>query len=248
MNVNFVCIKWGTKYPPEYVNHLARSVRRCLTIPYRFVCLTDDPRGIDSDVETKPFTVELPGWWNKIALFQARIHDLTGTLLYLDLDMVVIRNIDGILGYPGEFVAVPTLLREGEFSSALMRFEIGCHQRVWELFERHAERVMSEIYGDQNWINACCARTRGHEYTERVRELWPEVTPDRDLLEPLPLYWFPSYKGGLRGGPHQLSDDAKIIVFHGTPMVHEVDWVARLWRGEVQVRDVWRPGGASRTA
>jgi hypothetical protein len=231
MNTSVVCIKWGTKYPAEYVNRLARSVRRCLTIPHRFVCLTDDPRGIDSEVETKPFTEDLPGWWNKVALFKSRIHDLTGTLLYLDLDMVVIRNIDAIFRYPGEFVAVPTFRRAGEFGSALMRFEIGSHQRVWELFQCRAERVMVEIYGDQNWINACCTRTKGHEYTDRVRALWPEVTPERDVLEPLPVHWFPDYKGGLSEGPQRLLDDARIIVFHGRPMVHEVEWVARLWRG-----------------
>jgi hypothetical protein len=235
---NVVCIKWGTKYSAEYVNHLARAVRRCLTIPHRFVCLTEDPRGIDADVEIKPLTEELPGWWNKIALFKSRIHDLTGTILFLDLDMVVIGNIDEVLGFPGEFVAIPTLRRKGEFCSALMRFEIGCHQRVWDLFEPRADRVMGEIYGDQNWINACCTRPRGHAYTERVRELWPEVTPDRDLLEPLPQYWFPDYKGALLGGSRLLSKDAKVIVFRGQPMVHEVDWVARLWRGEDHLRDV----------
>jgi hypothetical protein len=235
MSLIVVCIKWGTKYPPEYVNHLARSVRRCLAIPHRFVCLTDNPRGIDHDIETTPFTEELPGWWNKIALFKPRIHDLQGTLLYLDLDLVIIRNIDGVASYPGRFVAVPTFRRAGEFASACMRFEIGCHQRVWDLFEPRADHVIKEIYGDQNWINACCTTTRGHEYTQRVRDLWPEVTPEECLIDPLPRPWFPDFRGELQDRPDRLSDDAKVIVFHGRPMVHEVDWVAGLWRGEARV-------------
>jgi hypothetical protein len=238
MTVNVVCIKWGTKYPADYVNHLARGVRRFLTIQHRFVCLTDDRAGIDLDIETKPLIDGLPGWWNKVALFKSRVHDLRGTLLYLDLDMVIIRNIDQVLPYPGQFVAFPTLRRAGEFASALLRFEIGSQQRVWDLFEPRAERVMREIYGDQNWINACCTTTNRHEYTRRVRELWPEVTPACRLIDPLPRAWFPDFKGELQDRPRQLSGDAKVIVFHGEPMVHEVEWVARLWRGEAHVANV----------
>ena len=34
---NIICMKWGTKYGPEYVNRLASMVKRNITIPYRFV-------------------------------------------------------------------------------------------------------------------------------------------------------------------------------------------------------------------
>jgi hypothetical protein len=232
MSLNVVCIKWGTKYPPEYVNHLARAVRRHLTLPHRFVCLTDDPRGIDADVETKPLAEELPGWWNKLALFQPRVHDLEGTLLFIDLDMVVVGNLDGLALHPGRFLAVPTRRGDGEFSSALLRFEVGRHRQIWDLFVPRAEQVMGEVYGDQNWINACCIEKLAHEYTQRVRDLWPEVTTARDLIEALPRPWFPDFKTDLRDAPDHLSAEAKIIVFRGQPMVHEVGWVARLWRGE----------------
>jgi hypothetical protein len=233
--LNVVCVKWGTKYPSEYVNNMAKAMRRHLTIPHRFVCLTDDPSGIDEKVETKPFTDDLPGWWNKVALFQPRIHDLEGTLLYLDLDMVVIRNIDVLASHPGDFLAIPTARAEGEFASTLMRFPIGRYPRVWELFIPRARQVMSEIYGDQNWINACCSATSGHEYTQKVRDLWPEVSPPGFLIEPISRSWFPHYKAELQGGPELVSAAAKVIVFHGKPMIHEVEWVARLWRGEVEV-------------
>jgi hypothetical protein len=232
MTLNVVCIKWGTKYSPDHVNHLARGMRRFLTLPYRFVCLTDDPRGIDTGVETKPLPEDLPGWWNKVALFRPRIHDLEGTLLYIDLDMVLVGCLDAVALYPGRFVAVPTFRRYREFASALLRFEIGRYERVWHLFAPRAQHVMKEIYGDQNWINACCTATGCHAYTQRVRELWPEVTPACDLIEPLPRSWFPDYKGELQNGPPRVPDEAKVIVFHGRPTVHEVDWVARLWRGE----------------
>ncbi len=237
MTLNVVCIKWGSKYPPEYLNYLGRSVRRFLSVPHRFVCLTDDRTGIDRGIETRPLVEELPGWWNKIALFKSSVHDLRGTILYLDLDMVIIRNIDDLPAWSGAFLAMPTFRRKGEFGSALMRFEIGRYPRVWDLFEPRAHDIIRSIQGDQNWINACCTTTAEHESTRKVRELWPEVTPADCLIDPFPGSWFPDYKGQLQAGPHRISRDAKVIVFHGRPMVHEVDWVARLWRGEASVAD-----------
>ena len=45
--VNVLCIKWGSKYGPDYVNRLHNMVRRHLHRPFRFVCLCDDRAGID---------------------------------------------------------------------------------------------------------------------------------------------------------------------------------------------------------
>ena len=36
-----LCMKWGTKYGPEYVNRLYSMVRRHLNGDFRFICLTD---------------------------------------------------------------------------------------------------------------------------------------------------------------------------------------------------------------
>ena len=56
-----LCMKWGTKYGPEYVNRLHSMVRRHLTIPHRFVCLTDNREGLHADIETFPIpSLELP--------------------------------------------------------------------------------------------------------------------------------------------------------------------------------------------
>jgi hypothetical protein len=46
---NVICMKWGTKYGPEYVNRLYAMVRRHLTGDFRMVCLTDDPTGIRTE-------------------------------------------------------------------------------------------------------------------------------------------------------------------------------------------------------
>ena len=62
--MNFVCIKWGTKYQPHYVNNLYRMVRENYHDDFTFTCLTDDPKGLDCDTREIPNIEPLhPKFW-----------------------------------------------------------------------------------------------------------------------------------------------------------------------------------------
>lgn len=49
-----ICLKWGERYGPEYVNNLYSMVARNTRRPLRFVCITDDASGLNSEIEIKP--------------------------------------------------------------------------------------------------------------------------------------------------------------------------------------------------
>ena len=69
-SVSILCVKWGTKYGPEYVNRLYKAVERSTDVcKFEFYCLTDDSDGIDERVVALPLTEGLTGWWNKALLF-----------------------------------------------------------------------------------------------------------------------------------------------------------------------------------
>ena len=53
MDKNVICIKWGTKFGPEYVNKLYKMVEKNLKIPHRFVCFTDNTEGLLPGIETR---------------------------------------------------------------------------------------------------------------------------------------------------------------------------------------------------
>ena len=104
---NIICMKWGTKYGPEYVNRLASMVRRNITIPYRFVCMTDDATGLDAGIDARPLPdFDDPGGpergWRKISTFRRPLFDLEGPTLFLDIDIVIVGNIDCLFSHPGE--------------------------------------------------------------------------------------------------------------------------------------------------
>ncbi len=78
-----VCVKWGTKYGPDYVNRLYAMVKRNITGPFRFVCLTDSREGLRPEVEC----FDLPelgcahpvgtfGKWKKVVLWGKEVPGL----------------------------------------------------------------------------------------------------------------------------------------------------------------------------
>ena len=62
--MNFVCIKWGDKYEPKYVNNLYRMVQEHYHSGFTFTCLTDDPEGLNCDTQEIPDIDPLhPKYW-----------------------------------------------------------------------------------------------------------------------------------------------------------------------------------------
>ena len=45
-----ICIKWGTKFGPEFVNGLHGMISRNITPPFRLYCFTDDGAGLHPDI------------------------------------------------------------------------------------------------------------------------------------------------------------------------------------------------------
>jgi hypothetical protein len=98
MVVNFITLKWGTKYGPEYVNRLYANLKNAYTGKFNFYCFTDDAQDINPAIHirdiqelrpdpTQCFTVE------KIFLFDPDIIKLSGNFVLLDLDILIINDL-----------------------------------------------------------------------------------------------------------------------------------------------------------
>ena len=73
MNLKIVCVKWGDKFLPLYVNRLYSMVKRNLSLPYRFVCLTDNREGLDPNIDIVPLQEGFEYCWTKMELFRGDI-------------------------------------------------------------------------------------------------------------------------------------------------------------------------------
>ncbi len=131
-HVTITCVNVGTKFAPEYVHKLRNMARRHLTLPHEFVCFTDHPEnypGADFRVEKE--LSGHPGWWAKLGLFNSE-NGLKGRVLYLDLDVVIVRSIDGLIA-PGGFWILKDWLDGGYNSSAIL-FDAGKHTNLYTQF------------------------------------------------------------------------------------------------------------------
>ena len=219
--VNIVCMKWGTLYGPEYVNKLFSMVKRHLTLPFRFVCFTDNTDGIRDEVECLPLPpITVPekydvSPWRKLSMFSPSLGDLTGKALFLDLDIVIVDNIDCFFKYSDDFCIIEnwTQLGRGIGNSSVYCFTIGKHTNVLEEYQNNMEHVLQSFDNEQIFLSK----------TIKPLQFWPET-------------WCRSFKvhcipGGILNWirtPVQ-PKGAKIIVFHGNPKPS--DAIAGQWPG-----------------
>ena len=108
--VNVICMKWGNKFPVDYVNRLYGMVSRHLNRPFRFVCFTDDANNIRTQVEIQPLpALNIPSdtperGWRKLTVFAQDFGGLSGMTLFLDLDVVIVGNLDDFFAVKGDFL------------------------------------------------------------------------------------------------------------------------------------------------
>ena len=157
--VNVLCLKWGAYYGPEYVNRLYAGVKRNLRRPFRFVCVTDNPKGLVDGVDAVPFPPPPPGWdgpWPdifvKLCVFQDGFAGLKGATLFLDIDQVVTGSLDRFFDYrPGGFCIIRNWIerRKRLFrrlpkigNSSCFRFEAGSMNYVYEKFLAEKDKAL----------------------------------------------------------------------------------------------------------
>ena len=205
-----LCMKWGTKYGPEYVNRLYGMVRRHLTGDLRFVCLTDRSEGIVTEVQCLPIPpLDLPAGipergWTKLTTFAADLHGLRGTALFLDLDVVIVDDITPFFEVSGDFLIIHDWKRPWRVTgnSSVYRFRLGAHADLLSHFREHVNEVRAQVRNEQAYLS---------EYLHQQGKLayWPKgwcCSFKYHCLPRWPLnHWrVPSIPQGTR-----------IVVFHG---------------------------------
>jgi hypothetical protein len=230
--VNVICMKWGKLYGPDYVNFLRAGVGRHLRRPFRFVCFTDDAQGLREDVQVLPLPqLGLPAGqgdlrWRKLAVFRKQLHDLHGTTLFLDLDLVIVDALDAFFEHPGRFLIIrdddlfrPKPLRKlnpardrflhSVGNSSVFRFEIGQHSYILDAYLADPKGAAERYEISQQFQSAQLAAHGDLAY-------WPSD-------------WCVSFKNACvpRGLKSYLADPAvpagaRIVVFAGTPKMGDV--------------------------
>ena len=234
-----LCMKWGTKYGPEYVNRLYAMVRRHLKGDFRFVCLTDRTDGVRSEVRCLPIPpLALPEGipergWKKLTTFEADLHGLRGTALFLDLDVVIVDDITPFFELPGRFLIIHDWKRPWRVTgnSSVYRFELGAHPDVLSEFRARHEEVRRRFRNEQAFLSDLLHR-------QGVLAYWPAEWCASFKYHCIPR-WPTNYWTAPRVPP-----GTRIVIFHGEVNppdalagrrnrrlrhIRPAEWVGRHW-------------------
>lgn len=212
--LNVVLVWTGDKYGPEYLEKMAHMASRNLPMSHRLVVFTDKP---DQALNLVPgclvrnvLEFQLEGWWNKMLLFNWKWHRIgDGPILYLDLDMVVVRHLVPFVQRDADNLVTHSVFRRpDEISSTIMFIPKGWGSGVWGTYSQAMQNGSAYlIRGDQEFLQAVL-----------------NGNSDR-----FPLGIVASYRHHCMG--KELPRRARVVSFHGKPDPHEVedDWVKENW-------------------
>jgi len=240
MSAQFVCVKWGTKYPANYVNRLYNMISRQMSSSFTLYCLTDDPEGLYSYINPLPILdTSLTGWWHKLSLFKKDFYGLSGDILYIDLDVVITGKLDDFFTYKSGNFLIAKDLQKGTYNSSVLRYHIGSQPQIWESFLADSDMITQEYHGDQDWI------------TETVRdaELWPEkwVVSFKKQCNARIKHSYGRIGKMLRNiglikvtGDSVIPEGARIVQFHGKPDPEDVmNGPYDMYRQALWIKDYW---------
>lgn len=232
-------MKWGTLYPSLYVNVLHRACRDHLADDFRFVCLTDDPTGLEPEIEALPIpnigcTPEhyRRGAWPKLSVFTEGLFGLQGRALFIDLDVVILGDLAPFFSLEGPLLGVGggdgwrhgRVATVPELNTSVFGFTLGSQRHISDVFTADPNGASARFGNEQEFV----------EGTAPSWAPWPEP-------------WVISFKRHIRRksllapilGPHPVPEGARIVAFHGKP--NPLDVVnGRYGRGYEWIREYWR--------
>ena len=212
MSVNIICMKWGDKYGPDYVNKLYNMVSKNLTKKFRFICFTENEKGLNNRIEIFPLpSIKMPKnkperGWRKLSILQKDLNGLTGTCLFLDLDIVIVDNIDPIFELSGEFlIAFDKRKKKSSIgNSSVFRFEAGAHHDIYENFNNNSSKILNIFRNEQAYLSDMIVKKGIFQY-------WP-----KDWCPSFKYHCVPNFPLNYFLSP-KIPMGAKIILFHGLP-------------------------------
>jgi hypothetical protein len=251
--------KWGDKYTQDHVVRLFNMLSRNLTIPWRFVLITDKPEednkalaalwygpaplwrgGISSPGHTRVIPL-----WNemrdaklcgvRLRAFGADMAEIIDErFAWIDLDVVILGNVDHIFSRPEPFIALSTPQGPLMFNGSLVMMDAGARREVYDTWDPFKYSLLPEFYRRRHMLAG-----------GQSDEGWMTY-----VLMDRPSHERPRFNGGwgerrdgiyffrhdLQGGLLKPPPDARMVIMNGRrfdpsfPEQQKLGWVREHWR------------------
>lgn len=193
-------LRSGGDFRPEHVIRLYRAIRLHWPDTFLdFVCLTDTRIG-QYGIREIPLIGGWRGWWSKMELMRP---DIPGTLLYFDLDCLVVGSLADIAGLGGLHL-LRDFYRPRGLQAAMMLLPEAERRPVWDAWIANPGAVMKRHRSDQEYLEPIWLQTATR---------FQDAVPGQIV----------GYKTDVRGGP--VPEDARVVMYHGRPR----PWETELW-------------------
>lgn len=220
--IDCACLIHGDKYPFKYVEVLYNQLSRAFSYPIRFHVFCEGDRIIPQPwIKHELIDWQLRGanraWWYKMQLFQQGHFD--SNVMYFDLDMVILGNLDWINNLPQEYFwsiqDFKYLWRPSStmMNSSVMLWHAPSHWQVYDNFRLDQDTRLHR--GDQEYLSTVIKPPllRFFEHSKVMSWRWQACGGGYDFnhrrhLDPL--------------RPAQVPGSVNFLVFHGDPKPHEI--------------------------
>lgn len=234
-----VCFKWRpapgyrSVFRAEAVNTLQRMVARHYAEPHSFVCVTDDPAGLDPSIRVVPLWSDFaqvpsphgrhnPSCYRRLKVFDPAIVDVLGPrFVCVDLDTVITGDLAPLWNRSEDFVIWGETHPTSFYNGSMFLLSAGARPQVWTDFDPRTSPRRAKAAGrfgsDQGWISYRLGKG--------------EATWGRDDG----VY---SYRVHIQPLANRLPENARMVMFHGATdpwslAMKRVPWVQEHYYGRV---------------
>lgn len=239
--LSVVCFQWNNgfrDYAPRYVNVLARAFKRNISIPHRFICITDEVHGFSDDVELirlpdearkvasipSPEGPRFPASFRRLWALSQEAKSLGDVLLMTDIDCTITGSVDPLVEHiykaGVDFVGWRPCSLWGttreRIGGGTWLVRAGAHAEVWEEFAQDPQGSIKK------------ARDAGFRGSDQAYlswkfkgcEVWPKDSGIYQAQDVKP------------NGYKRLPPGARIVHFNGKikpwTMTH-IPWIKQHW-------------------
>jgi hypothetical protein len=228
----FVCFRWGDRYPEVYVLRLYNSVRKYFSGDFAFHCFTDQPLDLPASVQQHQLVLGQPfsGNFNKERVFARDFLGLEpGTpIIALDIDILITGNLNFLLtGSPDQpLIMAPGAgkNRIGLGRGSVYRVKAGALPHLWDDLLAADYQELVKTMGrerEQGWLDRYFAKGEialfpaGRVLSYKYHCKSKGAVPLGNTIARLGVtdaLWRKAV----------LPNDARVVCFHGRPNMEDV--------------------------
>ena len=179
--IKICTIYFEGKYTPDYVEKLYNSLKRNCTIPFDFICYSDNPNVKADVVIPLPKKTDIKYHWHKLTYFSPLFANQNpgDEIIIMDIDQVIVGNVDEIIGYPvgdNELVSYNKWWggdskyrhKSVSLNGGFYKFKSGHCKSIWDTYIRSPKDwqlnyylkgiVHYKYFGEQNFVEEMCRK------------------------------------------------------------------------------------------